>query len=225
MDCCLFPLLGTANAGFGTLTQNHWSSAAWSQSQSPGGSAVHSQLATHLISTPLQAHESPCTTFPLYYNTLTLGIKREKLSKLLAMLEQVKRTQPNQGKAFTMGSHSEVIPSHGENYVGHQKVFHCCPVGAAAAHGVRAKGREGNSQNLHSSKCSHYSGTISAEQVKKGQQPESCKAGTQEMERERECHVRAGCSQPHLLRHLKANKKQTKSKQNANKTHPSPAPN
>lgn len=50
---------------------------------------------------------------------------------------------------------------------------------------------------------------------KKGQQPESCKAVTQEMKRERQCYVGAGCSQPHLLRHQKANKKQTKGKQNS----------
>lgn len=111
-------------------------------SQSPSGSAVPLSAGPSLISAPLQAHESPCTTFPLYYNTSTLGIKREKLSKLLVVLKPVKRIQPKQGKAFTTGSHSEVIPSHGENYVGHQKVFHCCPAGAAVAHRAREKGRE-----------------------------------------------------------------------------------
>lgn len=144
--CCFFSLLGAANAGFGTQAQQHRVGQPGVSSQLPPSPPVdllcRSQLAKNLISTPLQAHESPCTTFPLCYNTSTLGIKREKLSKLLAMLEPVKRIQPNQGKAFTMGSHSEVIPSHGENYVGHQKAFHWCPAGAAAAHGARAKGRE-----------------------------------------------------------------------------------
>lgn len=127
---------------------------------------------------------------------------------------------------FTIGSHSEVIPSHGKNYVGHQKVFHCCPAGAAAAHGAQSKGK-GTAKIPVTPHAAASAGPISlrcisAEQVKKGQQPESCKAVTQEMKRERECYVRAGRSQPHLFRHQKANKKQTKSKQN---THPSPAPN
>lgn len=120
-NSCLFPLLGTANARFGTL--EHRATGVWQ----PGVSQwiCWATLSWSLTSSLLLC--SPWTTFPLYHNTSTLGIKREELSKLLATLEAVKRIRPNQGKAFTVGSHSEVIPSHGEPYVGHQKAFHCCP--------------------------------------------------------------------------------------------------
>lgn len=53
-----------------------------------------------------------------------------------------------------MGSHSEVIQSHGENYVGHQKSVIAALL-EQQQHREQEQ-REGNSQNLHNSKNSPY---------------------------------------------------------------------